>query len=392
MKNSISRRSLIKSGLKLGIIAPLLGHPFLACSPASKEAASIDDAPETKLNILILGGTSFLGPHQIAYAISRGHRVATFIRGKTLPTVHQDYFKEVEQLIGDRQDNLSVLENGKWDLVIDNSGHRVEWTKKSAELLKDKAELYLYTSSTGVYYPYLGNDIAETTEVLLKEPEELEDEDQKMEYWYGVMKSNSELETIKAFGEERSIIVRPTYMVGPADRLDRFIHWPVRLAKGGEILVPGRVDDQVQYIDVRDVAEWMIRLAEQKKAGTYNAVGPKDRQTMPEFINVAQDAFDVASTFIQIDDYEFLKENKVHYIVPWIPSEGNNYGSAMINNSKAIQNGLTFRNITDTVRETHDWWYSDALTDERRAKYEMNPDTVLQREQSILEKWKAVKA
>ena len=243
-----------------------------------------------------------------------------------------------------------------------------------------------------MYYPYLNDDIDEKTKLLLIEPEGIEDEEQKLEYWYGVMKANSELEAIKGFGEDRSIIIRPTYMIGPADQSNRFIHWPIRLSKGGETMVPGKKDDPVQYADVRDVAEWMIRLAENRTTGTFNAVGPKDSQTMPDFIKNAQTAFEVDATFVAIDDYEFLKQNDVHTLVPWIPSEGNNYGSARINNKKGIDAGVTFREIKDTVKDTYDWWYSSALTDEKRAKYELDPNSILVREKSIIDNWKKFKS
>ncbi|WP_343485989.1 NAD-dependent epimerase/dehydratase family protein [Allomuricauda sp. d1] len=339
--------------------------------------------------MLILGGTSFLGPHQIAYAIGRGHAITTFTRGKTKPTIYQNLFEQVESLIGDRNDDLTALHNRKWDAVIDNSGHNAEWTKKSAALLKENCELYLYTSSTGVYYPYLDDDYKEDAEVLLSVPEGI-DEEQRLEYGYGVMKANSEKEAKNQFGLDRTIVVRPTYMIGPSDRTNRSIHWPVKLSKGGEVMIPGKSDDRIQYLDVRDAAEWMIRLIEDKKIGTFNAVGPREAQNMYEFVEEAKKTFDVDTSFVKIDDYDFLKENNVHYIVPWIMPVGNNRGSAKISNTKAKRNGLTFRPLTESVKATYDWWYSDAVTSERREKFETDPKSTLNREKSIIEKWKAL--
>lgn len=387
MKNQRTRRKLIQAGF----LIPFLGTGLFSCSTKTASEPAEEKDKINPLKILILGGTSFLGPHQIAYAISRGHSISTFTRGKTKPTVHAELFNQVEQLVGDRENDLTALEKGEWDLVIDNSGRKEEWTKKTAELLKDRIGLYLYTSSTGVYYPYLGNDIKEDTQLVLEMPNEMPDEYAKYEYEYGIMKAKSEIAAKKAFGKDRSIIVRPTYMVGPADKLDRFIHWPVRLAKGGEVLVPGKANDLVQYIDVRDVAEWMIRLGEEKMAGTYSAVGPKNKQTILEFIDEAKRAFEVESTFINVDDYDFLKENKIEYIVPWIMQEGNNYGTARINNQKAIAAGLTFRNLKDTLQDTYNWWYSDSLTQARRDKFEKKPESVLMQEKEVLEKWKNFK-
>jgi len=153
-------------------------------------------------------------------------------------------------------------------------------------------------------------------------------------------------------------------------------------------MIPGKLEDRVQYIDVRDVAEWMIRLAEEKASGIYNAVGPKEAHTMTDFIMEAKEAFDVESSFVQIDDYEFLMEKKIHNAIPWIMPEGNNYGSARINNQKALMSGLTFRNIQLTVKDIYNWWYSDALTNARRDEFESNPESLFSREKHILEDWK----
>ncbi len=128
------------------------------------------------------------------------------------------------------------------------------------------------------------------------------------------MKATSELEASNAFGKERTIIVRPTYVFGPGDRTDRFTHWPIRLAKDGDILVPGEKEDPVRYIDVRGVAEWCIRLAENKASGTYNAVGSSENITMHGFIDKAKSTFDVESNFVYVDNYDFLKENNLYYI------------------------------------------------------------------------------
>lgn len=375
---SNNRRDFIKKSLLASAAIPLLNQGLLSCTSLENK----------KLSILILGGTSFLGPHQIKYALERGHNVSIFTRGKTIPNVNTNVFDEVEQLVGDRENNLSALENRKWNVVIDNSGRNVEWTRKTAQLLKDSCDFYIYTSSTGVYFPYTEANLNEEHKVLLKVPETLEDEMLKMEYDYGVMKANSEQETIKAFGMDRSIIIRPTYMFGPGDKTDRFIHWPIRLAKEGEILVPGKKDDPVQYIDVRDVAEFMIRLAEQKNYGTYNAVGPTNKESMYDFMDKAKDTFDVENDFVYINDYDFLKENKIYYIVPWIMQDKYNYGSARINNSLAKENGLIFRDLKTSIKETHDWWYSDNLTDERRAKFEQRKGSMLVREKELIKKWK----
>lgn len=393
-----SRRHFLQTSLKAGWVLPLASAGLLGCGPNdqaetdnSEAAVAEGEGPAEvqKLSILILGGTSFLGPHQIAYALSRGHQISTFTRGKTRPTVHQELFDQVEMLIGDRQDDLTALHDREWDVVIDNSGRDVQWTKDTAELLKDKVGLYMYTSSTGVYYPYLGDDIAEDTPLVMEEPAEVEDEEMKLEYWYGVMKTNSEQAARDAFGDDRTIIVRPTYMVGPADKTDRFIHWPIRLSKGGATLVPGKTDDPVQFVDVRDVAEWMIRLAEAGMTGVFNAVGPENATTMLEFVEEAAQTFEVERELVVIDDYDFLMDQGVPYLVPWIMPTGNNYGSSRASNAKARANGMTFRPLSETMQDTHDWWYSDAVGQEKRDEYEQNPEGVLEREASIVAAWEA---
>jgi 2'-hydroxyisoflavone reductase len=389
MKKSNTRRIFIKKSALASIAIPILGSSIIGCKSEKENESKDSEIDSKKLNILILGGTSFLGPHQVAYALSRGHKVSTFTRGKTKPSVHAKLFEQVEQLVGDRENNLKALENRKWDVVIDNSGRKVEWTKATANLLKDNVGMYIYTSSTGVYYPYLTGNITEDTKLVLTMPEGLS-ENEKYEQEYGVMKANSELAAINAFGKERTIVVRPTYMIGPADKTDRFIHWPIRLAKGGDILVPGKTEDVVQYADVRDIAEWFIRLAENKSYGTYNGVGPKSSQNMQEFIKEAAQTFDVESAFVMVDDYDFLEKNKIYYAVPWIMGGEKYYGTARVSNSKAIAAGLTFRPLKDTVKDTYDWWNSDAIKEERRQKYETNTNTLLSKEKEMLKNWKAI--
>lgn len=381
MSHHLPRRRFLEKSLKTAALLPVTGILLNACSEEANEPVSDTPAP---LNILILGGTSFLGPHQIDYALKRGHKITTFTRGKSKPTVHQDIFDQVESLVGDRKDNLEALKGRKWDVVIDNSGRDVTWTEATAELLKDNVDLYVYTSSTGVFYPYTKDSYLESDEVLLEEPEGIEDEDVKIEYWYGVMKANSELAAIRHFGEDRTIVVRPTYMLGPGDKTDRFTYWPVRLAQGGQIFAPGKSTDPVQYIDVRDVAEWMIRLIEEKNTGTYNAVGPAEATDMEGFLAAIKPAFETEVEWVRVEDYEFLKEQGVPYLIPWILPEGNQAGSALASTAKAKANGITYRDFAQTVRDIHEWWVSDAVDEERRAAFLEGEDGIMAAEQRIL--------
>lgn len=384
-----TRREFLCTGVRAGAAVSLLGHPVLtpAREPQPEPATPTRRNPKP-LRILILGGTSFFGPHQIAYAMSRGHSITTFTRGRTHPMIHQDLFENVEQLIGDRQNDLEALRGRTWDAVIDNSGRHVEWTRDSAQLLRDHVDLYLYTSSTGVYYPYRGSNITEETELVLKVPENL-DKEQAIEYGYGVMKANSEIAARLAFGDNRTIVVRPTYVMGPGDRTDRFTYWPVRLSQGGEVLVPGRAYDPVQYIDVRDVTGWMIRLIEDRNAGGFNAVGPASSTGMHAFVFGAHAAFSSAASFVMIPDFEFLKEHRLTFAIPWIMPTGDNAGSALINNQRGIENGLTFTPLAESVRDIYEWWTSDAVTEEHRANMVSGQRSLMSREAAIIADWKA---
>lgn len=367
----ITRRDFLKT---TSLAAAAL--PFSGCTPG---------ASSNSLRILILGGTSFLGPQQIAYALERGHSVSTFTRGRTVPTTHKALFEQVESLIGDRENDLESLKGREWDAVIDNSGRQVHWTTATAELLKDHVDLYVYTSSTGVYYPYLGDDITEDTELNMVVPDGIT-EVQQLEYGYGVMKAKSELEARKAFRDDRTIVVRPTYMMGPGDRTDRFTYWPLRLREGGQIMVPGP-DDPVQYMDVRDIAEWMIRLVEQRSAGTFNGVGPAEPTTMMQFVEEAHAAVGSEADFIPIQDHDFLTDQGVHDAVPWIMPVGENYGSARANNARGKAAGLTYRPLAESVQDILTWWDSDVVDEERKARLLGSETSLMQRESGILSAW-----
>ena len=377
-----SRRKFIRTSLALSLTP-------LAKANAVQKIIDFEKSDQ-KLKILILGGTSFLGPHQIAYALGRGHEVTTFTRGKTIPKIHAELFSKVEQLVGDREDNLEALKNRTWDVVIDNSGRKVKWTEDTAQLLADKAKLYMYTSSISVYYPYVGDDFSEARPLVTKIPEDADDQEKQM-YDYGVMKANSELAAINAFGKDRSIIVRPTLIVGPGDRTDRFPYWLARLEKGGDIIIPGRSDEDIQIIDVRDLAQWMIRLLENKATGIYNGSGPGFKLTTNAFVHGIHASYNSPVNYIQIDDIGFLEENKIFAIQPWVNVLPKFAGMSKSENSKSIAADLKFRPLSETVQATKDWWYSDAVTQERRDNILSGEQSFMNREKDILEKWKDFK-
>jgi 2'-hydroxyisoflavone reductase len=357
---TLNRREFLQASAMAGG-AVGFGLPGKPGSPSTV----FDRPARHPLRILILGGTTFLGPHLIRYALGRGHSISTFTRGRTEPTIHKRLFDEVEELTGDRDTDLSALQGRTWDAVIDNSGQRVEWARSAAQLLKDSVDLYVYTSSTGVYLPYLGDDITEDTEVLLEDPPSDQPRDRPS---YGVMKSLSELEVRRAFGDDRAIVVRPTYIVGPADPTNRFPYWPVRLEQGGEVLVPGRGHDSVQYIDVRDLTEFMVRCIENRTGGTFNLAGPTSRMGMHAFVHGVHGCVSSPVTWVMATDYDFLQEHEYRFSIPWLMPIGDYHGSARINIERAKNAGLTFRPLARTTLDTLEWWHSDAVSDERRER------------------------
>lgn len=383
-----TRRDFIRAGIAAG--GTLAANGALPAIASATDTASTRQGPlepSHPLRILILGGTSFLGPHMIAYALGRGHSVTTFTRGQTEPTIHRRLFREVESLIGDRNVGLDALRGREWDVVIDNSGRNVEWATAAAMELRDRVGTYVYTSSTGVYYPYLGDLIGEDTDVLMEIPGGMTEEEAP-EYSYGVMKAQSEAEVRRIFGADRTIVVRPTYIMGPADPTNRFTYWPVRLERGGDVLVPGQASDPVQFIDVRDVSEWMIRLAETGTTGTFNAAGPGSAMGMHRFVHAAQAAFSAPTDFVYVDDPDFLAEHRVRFAIPWIPPVDNNYGSARTDISRAVANGLTFRPLAQSVRDIVEWWHSDAVGDEQRDRLH-RPQSLMGREADVIAAWRS---
>jgi 2'-hydroxyisoflavone reductase len=383
-----SRRNFIRNSFITGAGLPIAASNILASGILGSEFKHVlQRKPDKKFKILILGGTSFLGPHQIKYALDRGHSITIFNRGKTVPTINKEVFDQVEHLVGDRENNLEALKNRKWDAVIDNSGRKVHWTEDTAALLHENVGTYLYVSSVSVYYPYIGEDYSESRSLVLEVPKDVS-EDQKYEYEYGVMKANSELAAEKYFGSSRTISVRPTFMIGPGDPYDRFNHWSVRFNQGGELFIPGKANDQVQYIDVRDAASFMIHLIEQQASGSFNAVGPASITGMHQFVHGAHGAFNTEVDFVYCEDYAFLKANELIFMAPWILPEDIYYGITKASTVKAKANGIQYRPLADTMRDLHHWFYSDPSVEERRMALIKGPISYLDMEKTWIKKWK----
>ena len=233
-----TRRDFIQMAAVSGGLVAMTRNPAPQGTPASSTAPP--------LRILILGGTSFIGPHQVRYALERGHSVTLFNRGRT----NGHLFPEVEKLVGDRNDNLEALKGREWDVVIDNSASRPRWVREAAQLLAGHVDQYLFVSTISVYADNSIVNMDEDGPLLTLEnptPEALEDARAN----YGPLKALCEAEAERAF-PNRTTVVRPGLIVGPGDGTDRFTYWPVRIDRGGEILAPGDPTDAVQFVDARD--------------------------------------------------------------------------------------------------------------------------------------------
>lgn len=383
--------SLATGVLGAGALAPHL-VPTKEGLPRAGSGRTDRHPRSPSLRILVLGGTGFLGPHVVRYARQRGHRVTIFTRGRSQPELFEESFTEVEHLIGDRNepDGLAALRGRSWDAVMDHSGQDVQWTRDSASLLRDAAGAYLYVSSTGVFTPYRQVNISEDGPITLT------DSPPRDPPSYGVMKALSEEATRDEFGD-RAVVVRPGYIVGPGDPTDRWTYWPMRIMRGGEIPVTGRRDDPVQYIDVRDLTEWMIHLLEQGTTGTFNAVGPGRRQTLAEFVHGIAACTSTDLTWTWIDDHDWLESYPFRttstgatrgftYSVPWVLPREDQLGHMQIDNRKARAAGLTYRPLAKTVRDTVEWRTSPLVPEPIRSE----PRYVLDdaEEARMLEAWK----
>ncbi|HEY6070761.1 MAG TPA: NAD-dependent epimerase/dehydratase family protein [Chthoniobacterales bacterium] len=343
--------------------------------------------PVKPLRILILGGTGFTGPYQVKYALSRGHKVTTFNRGKTdpgeLPT-------EVEQLTGDRNGKLDALKNRQWDVVIDNPTTVPAWVRDAAQILKGNVERYVFISTISVYGEVKTgvDETAPTDKYDGADPykETIEAVRASGFKTYGPLKALSEQEAEKWF-PGKALIIRPGLIVGPRDETDRFTYWPVRIDRGGEVLAPGDPKDPVQFIDARDLAEWTIRMVENRESGTYNATGPAKPLGIGEMLTGIKDAEKSNATFTWVDE-KFLDAQKVSAWSDMPVWTGKDSGLALTKIDKALSKGLTFRPLAETARDTLAWFKS--LPQDRQSK--MKAGLTPEREAEVLAAWKKQKA
>jgi 2'-hydroxyisoflavone reductase len=373
-----SRRTFLKS------TAAFAGLAALAAAGSGRAQAwekprSLQPA-QRKLRLLFMGGTGFIGPHQVQHALARGHEVTLFNRGKTNPHL----FPETDRRQGDRQTgDYASLAAGEWDAIIDNSAHRPRWVREAAAAVSGRCRSYLFISSTGVYHPYTRQGIDEHG-TLAAAPDD-HDPAQITGHNFGGLKVLCEQEAERCF-PGRTTVIRPHLICGPGDTSDRFTYWPVRLARGGEVLAPPP-DDPVQWIDVRDLAAFTIGCIEEGRHAVFNAVGPRSPCTVAGLLHGlrALHANEVSFTWT---DHDFLAAEGIGGwtdLTVWIPPVGEYLGMNTIDGSKAITAGLGLRPLFETARDTLAWW--EGLPAERRAS--PRAGLAADREQEILAAWRA---
>ena len=324
------------------------------------------------MKILIIGGTRFLGRHLVESALARGHEVTLFNRGKSNPTL----FPQVETILGDREYDLDKLLGRAWDTVIDVAGYVPRVVRLSASKLIGSVGRYVFISSISVYASFSRIGIDESDPVGKIEDELFEEITGES---YGPLKALCEKAVQDTYGE-RALIIRPGLIVGPNDPTDRFTYWPVRVARGGDVLVPEKPDVPVQIIDVRDLSDFITRLIEEKAWGIYNATGPDSILTLGAMLEACK-AVSGSDANFKWASVEFLTEHKVEAwsdMPVWVPDTEEDAGFSRVDISKAINAGLTFRPLEETVRDTIDW----AAT--RPSDHEWRAGLKEEREQELL--------
>lgn len=337
-----------------------LSAALVAAQSASLRAAV--DAASRPLSFLFLGGTGFLGPHQINYAVERGHQVTMFNRGNNAGM----YGDSVEEIVGNRDtkidDGLAPLGGDRtWDVVVDNSGYVPRHVRDSANLLKGRTGRYIYVSTVAVYDFDAGINVFPEDAPLAKlsDPavEEVTGET------YGPLKAECDRIAREILGDVCTV-VRPTYVVGPGDHTDRFTYWVDRVYRGGDVLAPSGPDRETQWVDAQDLCPWIITLGENNTPGIFNAAGPSsvvDRSGLMWGLK-AQTSKPVS--FYWPTD-ELLAELELD--LPMMNPETEHFA-----NTASMAAGLGYRSLTDTASGILEWWY--AQPEERRANARRWPD------------------
>lgn len=318
------------------------------------------------MKILILGGTKFLGRYLVDAARTADHEVTLFNRGKTNPGL----FPDVETVTGDREQDIEKLAGREWDAVIDVAGYLPRIVRLSAEALKDRVKRYVFISSISVYADNRKVGIDETYPVGKLQDETVEEITGET---YGPLKALCE-KTVQEIYGDRALIVRPGLIVGPHDPTDRFTYWPMRVKRGDDMVTPDKPQTPIQIIDVRDLAEFIIKLIEDNASGIYNATGPDNELMMGEFLDACKRVTGSVAAF-HWTSTEFLAEHGVQPwsdMPVWIPDTDEDAGFSRIDVSRAIDAGLKFRPLEDTIRDTIAW--AEMRPEDHEWRAGLNPD------------------
>lgn len=299
------------------------------------------------MKVLIIGGTRFLGRALVDEGIAAGHEMTLFNRGQSNPGLYPN----IEQIHGDRDGGLSALGGRRWDVAVDTCGYVPRIVRAAAEYLSDAVEHYTFISSLSVYSEPLAAGVDESGAVGTIEDETTEEITGES---YGPLKALCEQAATKAMGG-RALHVRAGLIVGPHDLSDRFTYWPVRVARGGEVLAPDSPDYGVQFIDVRDLARWIMTAAANRLTGPYNVTGPGRPLPLGLLLDTCRAVAGSDARFTWVDEAFLLAQNVAPFTeMPlWVPAESGGFNAFDV--SKALAAGLIYRPFAETVRDTLEW-------------------------------------
>lgn len=325
------------------------------------------------MKLLIIGGTRFLGRALVDEAIAANHDITLFNRGRSNPGLYHN----VDQIHGDRDGGLEVLRGHQWDAVIDTCGYVPRIVRASAEFLASVVDHYTFISSLSVYAEPLPSGLDETGPVGTIEDETFEEITGET---YGPLKALCEQAVTEAMSG-RALNVRAGLIVGPHDLSDRFTYWPARVAQGGMILAPGTSEYGVQFIDVRDLARWLLAAVEARLTGPYNATGPSQPLPFGALLDACRSASNSNAQFIWVDEGFLQAQNVAPYTeMPlWVPHEFGGFNAFDV--SKALAAGLTYRPFVETVRDTLEW------ANQRPSDYVWRSGLSADREVALLAEW-----
>ncbi len=302
------------------------------------------------MRLLVLGGTAFVGRHLAAEALARGHEVTLFHRGRT----GRELFPEAEHVLGERSADLGRLAGRAWDAAADVSAYLPRQVREACAALAGAIERYCYVSTVAVYRPTGAEHVTEGSPLL--DETDLADPATEEITWatYGALKALGEREAVSAFGEH-ALIVRPTYVIGPHDRTDRFTYWVRRAAEGGELLAPGPPETPTQLVDARDLAAFTLDLLERDAAGPYNAVGPAAPLTFGGMVEACVQATGGRASPTWVDE-AFLRGHGVEVereLPLWNAPEEREVLSC--DPSRSLAAGLRLRPLAESIADTLAW-------------------------------------